>query len=777
MAMNIQQFRKQQFKVRSVASLPIALYFGFALSGIKTGHIDLHHLYQSYFWCLLHPKEIWFEKSPVFILLGLLIWGIIVAEAWIKLSYNLMHGEEYGSAKWGDIFKFNQKYAASMEEIEETELAKLPANASNKEKKEVVKQLKKRDNIHLQNKVLSENIRFRYKSDTLRNNNIFVVGGSGAGKTSFFLTPNLLSLHDCNIYTDPKGSLVEEFGAWLEKQPDTRVFTLNMCEMEKSMRFNPFNYIRKKSDITKLVSNLMQNTESDKTASASQDPFWPKAEKMFLEALFLYVWMECPKGTFDMKTGKYGKLDRNWRTLLVLLDEAQFGEDKEPPKLDARMERLASKDPDHPALKAYKRYRSGPNDTVRSVIMTVNARMQPFDNEELLDVFSDDEIPLDEFGVGVDGDGKTKSNLFIVIPDDDDTYNFVPGMVYTLMFQELYRQARFFGGKLPMDVGIWADEFANIKMPSNFEKILATCRSRGVYCVEILQSLAQIKTLFADGAWEGVIGNNDTFVYLGGNEASTFEYISKLLGKWTIDKRTNGESKGSNGSYSENYDVLGRELMMEYEIRLLPDDECIIFVRGEEPIRDKKWFPWEHKIYEEAKSCGEYKVIHKSDVDEMDGMGQDEDNCTFINEESVDYLKMQADKGDGVKVYQMDVYDLMMLDLDQVADMMHANDSKSKVTPHIDASAIQSALGKERERMENEKLERFIKAYDSMDLMDVYSSGMMSKTRLAVIREMLGHKVPENEIKKIVHPGRTDDEVMERRKSWLEMHGMWKENN
>lgn len=237
-------------------------------------------------------------------------------------------------------------------------------------------------------------MRFRYNSDTLRNNNIFVVGGSGAGKTSFFLIPNLLSLHDCNIYTDPKGSLVEEFGTWLEQQPDTRVFTLNMCEMEKSMRFNPFNYIRKKSDITKLVSNLMQNTESDKTASAASDPFWPKAEKMFLEALFLYVWMECPKGTFDMNTGKFGKLDRNWRPLLVLLDEAQFGDAKEPPKLDARMERLASKDPNHPALKAYKRYRSGPDDTVRSVIMTVNARMQPFDNEELLDVFSDDEIPL-----------------------------------------------------------------------------------------------------------------------------------------------------------------------------------------------------------------------------------------------------------------------------------------------------------------------------------------------------------------------------------------------
>ena len=192
--------------------------------------------------------------------------------------------------------------------------------------------------------------------------------------------------------------------------------------------------------------------------------------------------------------------------------------------------------------------------------MTVNARMQPFDNEELLEIFLSNDIPLDEFGTGIDGDKKTKSNLFIIIPDDDDTFNFVPGMVYTLLFQELYRQTRFFGGKLPMDVGFWLDEMANIKMPNNFDKILATCRSRGVYCVPILQSLAQLKMLFADGAWEGIVGNCDTFIYLGGNEASTYEYVSKLLGKWTIDKRTSGESKDSSGSYSQNYDVLGRDM-------------------------------------------------------------------------------------------------------------------------------------------------------------------------------------------------------------------------
>ena len=323
----------------------------------------------------------------------------------------------------------------------------------------------------------------------------------------------------------------------------------------------------------------------------------------FLAALSAII---RPEGAVVAKRGKAELLQRNWKSILYLLDEAQFVDEDTPPKLDERMKELAKKKPDHPAVKAYQRYRGGPDETIRSVIMTVNARMQPFDNEELLEIFSSNDIPLDEFGTGMDGDGKTKSNLFIIIPDDDDTFNFVPGMVYTLLFQELYRHARFFGGKLPMDVGFWLDEIANIKMPNNFDKILATCRSRGVYCVPILQSLAQLKTLFADGAWEGIVGNCDTFIYLGGNEASTYEYVSKLLGKWTIDKRTSGESKGTSGSYSENYDVLGRELMLEYELRLLPDDECIIFVRGENPIRDKKWFPWEHEVYLEARKCGAF---------------------------------------------------------------------------------------------------------------------------------------------------------------------------
>ena len=576
-----------------------------------------------------------------------------------------------------------------------------------------------------------------------------------------------MSLHDCNIYTDPKGSLAEELGAWLAKQKDTRVYTLNLCEMEKSMHFNPFPYIRSKSDITKLVTNLIQNTNSANIKNSSQDPFWEKAERMFLESLFLYVWMECPKGVYNPKRGKAELLQRNWKSILYLLDEAQFVDEDTPPKLDERMKELAKKKPDHPAVKAYQRYRGGPDETIRSVIMTVNARMQPFDNEELLEIFSSNDIPLDEFGTGMDGDGKTKSNLFIIIPDDDDTFNFVPGMVYTLLFQELYRQARFFGGKLPMDVGFWLDEMANIKMPNNFDKILATCRSRGVYCVPILQSLAQLKTLFADGAWEGIVGNCDTFIYLGGNEASTYEYVSKLLGKWTIDKRTSGESKGTSGSYSENYDVLGRELMLEYELRLLPDDECIIFVRGENPIRDKKWFPWEHEAYLEARKCDAFVPAVQKEKQK-----QQMEECDFIGEESLKYLKKQQSKNENIRLYELDAFSFMMMDLDVMEKKIHSTPKDVKgaeVEKTITAGMIQSAVNYEMKREAEELKAWFIENFDKLALLDIYASEWTSETRRKVIRELLQAGAEEDAIKSIIRPEIEEGQVLQKKKMWLEM--------
>ena len=737
MAADSKQIRLRTLAIFCFLLLMPTLYLSYCVGGLYLLEVDADHIKEQIVWCIMHPAFCYNESTTGVMAVGFLIWMIASFSAYSRMNYNFMHGNEFGSAKWGSIHQFNDKYAAA-------------------EAKSM--------GLSAKNRVLSENIRFRYDSDTLRNNNTLVVGGSGAGKTAFFLTPNLLSLHDCNIYTDPKGSLVEELGGWLAKQEDTKVYVLNMCDMEKSLHFNPFLYIHKKSDITRLVTNLIQNTSIEHIKHSNQDPFWERAERMFLESLFLYVWMECPMGVYNPHTGKADLLERNWKSVMYLLNEAQFGTGDEPPKLDERMNRLEKKKPGHPAVRAYMRYRGGADETIRSVLMTVNARMQPFDNEELLDIFADNEIPLNEFGAGRDGDRKTKSNLFIVIPDDDDTFNFVPGMVYTLLFQELYRQARVFGGKLPLDVGFWFDEFANIKMPNNFDKILATCRSRGVYCVPILQSLAQLKTLFVDGAWEGVIGNCDTFLYLGGNEASTYEYISKLLGKWTIDKRTSGESKGSSGSYSENYDVLGRELMLEYEIRLLPDDECILFVRGENPIRDKKWFPWEHQEYEIARKCGEYMA----DREEGD-LQLENENCQFINDSSLEYFKKQEGRGESVHIYGMDAFEFMMMDMDAVMGKVHTVAGEQEKSTLLHPSIIWMAVEADARREMEERRKQFEKDFSEMSLLDIFSSGQISRTRREVIRELIQAKAEEETIKSIIFPKLTEAEVQEKKKAWMEM--------
>lgn len=306
-------------------------------------------------------------------------------------------------------------------------------------------------------------------------------------------------------------------------------------------------------------------------------------------------------------------------------------------------------------------------------------------------------------------------------------------------------------------------------MPNNFDKILATCRSRGVYCVPILQSLAQLKTLFAEGAWEGIVGNCDTFIYLGGNEASTYEYVSKLLGKWTIDKRTSGESKGSSGSYSQNYDVLGRELMLEYELRLLPDDECIIFVCGENPIRDKKWFPWEHEQYLKARKCGTFNPKEQQEKQE-----KPMEECEFLGEESLNYLKLQKDKNENIRMYELDAFSFMMMDLDEMEKKIHStpNDKKRKAgEPTITAGMIQSALQAEKEREEAERKAWFVENFDSLTLLDIYSSEWIGEIRRNVIRDLLQAEATEEVIKSIIRPEIEEGQMLQKKKMWMEMEG------
>ena len=722
------KIRLRNFLIISCILFPFLIYLGICVSGLFAMDISTDNLDASLVWCLTHPVFCWNEKTKAVLAVVSLAWFVFTASQYVKMNNNLMHGQEFGAARWGDIRAFNHKYGDKKEE---------------------------------NNKVLSENIRFRYDSSTLRNNNIFVTGGSGVGKTAFFLTPNILNAHGSNIINDPKGSLIEEVGCFLEKQKNTRIYTINLCEMEKSMKFNPFLFLHQRQDVTKLVSNLIQNTNNDQIKNNTADPFWEKAERMFLESIFLYIWLECPTTTIDEASGEVTMLEKNWGTVIKLLDEAQFLDNDNPTRLDERMNVLGKRDPGHPAVKTFRKYRSGSTDTIRSVLMTVNARMQPFDNEDLLNIFSGNEVPLDEIGVGKDGDGVTRTNLFLITPDDDDTYNFVPGIVYTLLFQILYRQARLYGGRLPIDVGFWLDEFANTKMPSNFERILATCRSRGVYLVPMLQSLSQIKKLMSEGAWEGVVGNCDTFLYLGGNEPSTFEFISKLLGKWTIDKKTSGESKGTSGSYSENFDVLGRELMLDYEVRLLPEDECILFVRGEEPLRDKKWFPWEHDVYQQAVACGKYEAGEATEKGKSE-----EAESIFLTEQSLDYYKKASRNDPSIHCYEIDAYDFMCMDLERLAE--NPEEKEINFTPDM----LQDLYRKEKDQQKKEFKQKYIQEFDSLSLLDIYASDQLDPIRRNAVKELKQKDIEDEVIKSIIHPLLTEEQMLRKKNACLEMNSI-----
>ena len=692
--------------------LPGVIYASFCLSGLYLEDVSILNIQEKITYVLSHPSMAYKnEKTGACVGVGIIIWMVAYAYFFTQAQLNLMHGQEYGTAKWGTVKEFNRKYA---------------------------------DKNEHNNKIYSKNVRMSYSAETLRNNNIFMVGGSGAGKTAFEVSPNLLNLHGSNVYTDPKGGLLQDYGKFLEAQQDTRVYSINLCEPEKSMRFSPFPFIRKKADVTRLIRNIMQNTIPDENLVNTADPFWDKAESLYLQSIFLYIWKECPRVEIDSR-GNEIRLERNFETVLYLLDEAKIDEDEESP-LDLRMAALEARNPKHPAVVTYNRFKGGAGDTMRSIILCANSRFNSFDDPDLLRILSDNDIPLDEIGTGLNGDGKTKSNLFIVIPDDDDTYNFVPGMIYTLMFQEWYYQARLFGGKLPIDVGVWLDEFANIKMPANFEKILATCRSRGIYCVPIVQSLAQIKRLFKDGAWEGVVGNCDTFIYLGGNEQSSFKYVSELLGKWTIDKKTSGESKGTSGSTSQNYDVLGRELLTESEMRLLPDKKCIILVRGEKPIIDDKWYPWKHKIHHIAKRYG----IYSYNPEERQEIS-DDDVIRQISNESVEYYEKLAKESNKVKVYDVSMTSFLQYDFSEDEQELTPEEIE-RIAMSVSVEKTDAMAENEEETLNKERMHEFILKYPALSLIEIFASEMIEEKRKGMIRKLVKAGIDEEKIKQVLHP-------------------------
>ena len=500
--------------------------------------------------------------------------GVVLCMLLLSEHHSFAHGKEYGTARFASPPEYNRKYR-------------------NRRKKD--------------NKIVSRNVRIsRDGHFTQRNNNCLILGGSGSGKTQFVVTPNILEpengagIRITKIFTDPKGEILRDNGAFLVTH-GMKVVTVDLIRMKG--HYNPFRYIRKSIDVIKLVTNLIANTTPK--GSVKGDPFWEKSEAMFLMSLFYYVWKEYPKR------------EQSFRKVMELLGEARIPEDDtEETALDRKMAKL---DADHPARLAYDKVRRGAVDTVRSIFISANARLAFLQDEEVLSVLDSDEMNIPELGRGVHFDGKSPTAVFLVIPDNDKTYNFIVGIFYTQLFQELYYQADFeCGGTLPVPVEVWFDEFANIALPDDFIQILSTERSRNISSNIIIQFEDQVSALF-EKLKNGIKANCDTFVYLGANDEESQKGISQRLGKYTLEKRSTSDTLGKNRSSSRSDDVLGRELLTPDEVALLGGDDEIIFMRGERPVLDKKYKPFHLPEYKEARRLGPYQSVEAGERSVMMG--------------------------------------------------------------------------------------------------------------------------------------------------------------
>lgn len=513
--------------------------------------------------------------------------------------------------------------------------------------------------VNTRNRILSQNVKMTLDTrHTDLNNNILVIGGSGSGKTYRFVKPQLLQMSSSFIITDPKGELYRDTSSFL-KQYGYEIKVLNLLkedEMAKSSHFNPFRYIQSEVDVLKLITNLISNTTPK--GSQTQDPFWEKAEGMLLQALFYYVWLEgVPENIWACKTAS-GEDDRkeilarihnpdipkvhNVRAVMELLKFAEFKEDartgaKLPSTLDIIMEDLAKKVPNHKAVLNYNKSMRGAADTVRSIIISANARLAPVETEAVLSVLDDDEMDIPLLGT-------RKTAIYCVIPDNDTTYNFLVGILYSMMFQQLYYEADFIhGGALPVHVTFLLDEFDNIALPEDFLSLLSTMRSRSISSIIIIQDLSQIKTRYKEGAHEKILSNCDTIVYLGGNGPGTAKDLSELLGKATIDKRTSGETLGKQGSSSRNYDILGRELMLPDEFRKLKKNRCILFIRGFDPVLDNKINTRSHPLWGQMEKAQKGELFDAR-VERLRKGGRAKKEYGFVDDAMLAHLELMDKK-------------------------------------------------------------------------------------------------------------------------------------
>ncbi len=410
-----------------------------------------------------------------------------------------------------------------------------------------------------------------------RNKNILVIGGSGSGKTRFFVKPSLMQMHSSYVVTDPKGTVLIECGKLLQRG-GYRIKVLNTINFKKSMKYNPFAYLRSEKDILKLVNTIIANTKGD--GEKSGEDFWVKAEKLYYTALIGYIWYEAPDE------------EKNFTTLLEMINASEAREDDEDFQnpVDLMFERLEEKYPEHFAVKQYKKYKLAAGKTAKSILISCGARLAPFDIKELRELMETDEMELDTIG-------DRKTALFVIISDTDDTFNFVVSILYTQLFNLLCDKADDeYGGRLPVHVRCLLDEFANIGQIPKFEKLIATIRSREISASIILQSQSQLKAIYKDNA-DTIVGNCDTTLFLGGKEKTTLKEISEILGKETIDSFNTSETRGRELSHGLNYQKLGKELMTQDEIAVMDGGKCILQLRGVRPFFSDKFDITKHPKY------------------------------------------------------------------------------------------------------------------------------------------------------------------------------------
>ena len=533
------------------------------------------------------------------VLVLLCVYGLSIG-VFLSSRRNYRRGEEHGSAKWGNARAVNKKYRAIKPE---------------------------------ENKIFTQNVRMGLDDRKHRRNlNTIVVGGSGSGKTRFYGKVNLYQASTTSyLCLDCKGEMLRDTG-YLLKQKGYEVRVLDLLNMEKSHCYNPFVYLRDDNDVQRLVTNLFKSTTPK--GSQSNDPFWDTAASMLLLALIFYLKYEAPPD------------EQNFSMVMEMLRAADVREDMDEytSPLDELFERLEMRDPDHIAVKYYKDYHSGSAKTLKSIQITLAARLEKFNLSSLAALTATDELDLPSLG-------EKKVALFALIPDNDTSFNFLVSILDTQLFQQLFYLADHkYGGSLPVPVHFLMDEFANVSLPDDFDKILSVMRSRRVFVSIILQNLAQLKTLF-EKQWESIVGNCDEFLYLGGNEQSTHKYVSELLGKATIDTNTYGKSSGRNGNYSTNYQISGRELMTPDEVRMLDNRCALLFIRGELPIMDEKYdilkhpnvalttdgsaAPYEHGGTEHAVATLSLAGIPAEDIPELE---ETEPDYELLSDEDIEAL-------------------------------------------------------------------------------------------------------------------------------------------